>query len=421
MPRILAAAASGALALALALAWARSASLGAREVDAAGEWKTFRELGADAGPGSARLVEAPVARGARVFFELCSADAMDPVRWMGVGRLAIVRLDAPETVFEHAIDERLLGAARRGAGASCVEFARVAELAIEEERMHAAIELAWERSPEALLEVPVRARIVASSRLDGSDLALVAFALVAALALVIALALRAVCPGADDARLGPARALAAVVAVFVAGAALGRVAGGGPAALAVGIALAAAEVGVAYALVRPAEGSDRTTALALARPERPAAAIAWLLAAPVVGLALFAIARLALASAPSSGEAPIEVMVSRPSGMLSFAALAVVAPIAEEVFFRGLIYATLRGRGGVAREAMAIAGSWILFALAHLPQDWGHWGGLTSVCAAGLGLTLLRAASGSTLVPCVAHLVYNGLLLSGGLLTGAAG
>jgi membrane protease YdiL (CAAX protease family) len=114
-------------------------------------------------------------------------------------------------------------------------------------------------------------------------------------------------------------------------------------------------------------------------------------------------------------------MVRFPSGMLSFAALAVAAPIAEEVFFRGLVYATLRGRGGWFRELWAISGSWVFFALGHLPQDWGNWGGLVAVLVAGLGFTMLRSLAGSTLVSCLAHLVYNGLLVLGELLPGEVG
>ena len=40
---------------------------------------------------------------------------------------------------------------------------------------------------------------------------------------------------------------------------------------------------------------------------------------------------------------------------------------------------------------------------------------LVAVMIAGLGFTLMRAASGSTLAPCVAHLVYNGLLATSAL------
>lgn len=142
-----------------------------------------------------------------------------------------------------------------------------------------------------------------------------------------------------------------------------------------------------------------------------------LVLAPIAGLALYRVAGLALSIVPSTGQAPIEAFVSWPSGMLSFAALAVTAPIAEEIFFRGLVYGVLRGDGAGLRSLYAFAGSWIVFAVVHLPQTWGSWGGLLAIAIAALGFTALRAASGSVVVPAVAHLVYNGLLSAQALLS----
>ena len=143
--------------------------------------------------------------------------------------------------------------------------------------------------------------------------------------------------------------------------------------------------------------------------------------APVFGIALHRVAQIALRVVPSTGEAPIEAFVAWPSGMLSFAALAVVAPLAEEVFFRGMVYGVLAGAPNAARPARVLGaafGSWLLFALVHLPQTWGSWGGMLAIAIAALGFTLLRVVSGSVLVPALAHLVYNGLLSAEGLLAG---
>jgi membrane protease YdiL (CAAX protease family) len=43
---------------------------------------------------------------------------------------------------------------------------------------------------------------------------------------------------------------------------------------------------------------------------------------------------------------------------------------------------------------------------------------MLAIAIAALGFTLLRVASGSVLVPALAHLVYNGLLSAEGLLAG---
>lgn len=429
---------SGALAfsaLALAgivvIALGRVGSLEARELDVAG---------APTAAASARLLEAILRDGDHVELELCSGDAMDP-RWESAGSIAMLRTDRAETMFEIPIDARFLEGARRGPGESCVTWARVSGIALDAPEVPIAIELRW----SAAFSEPVRARVMARRPLGSTDLYLVIAALVVGLSLVVVLAIRAPAAGHDEGRAGLVRAVVGVAAVLSAGVAIGMVGHGATVGLAGGLALAAVEVIAAFLLIRPRDGS-RASVLGLERSPRaprwaarflaregdeagveatartlgPPFAIGWLVLAPLAGFGLFLIARVALAAIPSSGEAPVEAFVSWPSGMLSFAALAVIAPIAEEIFFRGLVFGALRGPGGAARTAGAIAGSWLLFALFHLPQDWGSWGGLTSVLAAGLGFTLLRAGTRSTLVPCVAHLVYNGLLASTALLAGAA-
>lgn len=419
-----------ALGLSLVATSIRVAELERRELDAASAWRP-------AGDGGARLLEATLLRGDEVTFELCAADSMDPARWAGAGALAVVRTDLREEMFSLAIDEALLQGAARSADGACVVFARVRELAIDEERVPVAIELT--RVGEAIDAVPVRARVLARRTLGDLDLGLVLLALATGLALVIGLAARAAGDAHDTAAGGALRASIGVGIVVASGITIGALGPGGPTAgLLGGLLLGASELAAAYALVRPGPGGSRTAALGLTRPARPPRwlaapslepgraerlagmfCVAGLALAPLVGVLLFFVARLALALVPSTGQAPVEAFVSWPSGMLSFAALAVVAPIAEEVFFRGLVYGALRGPGGAGREAIAIAGSWLLFALAHAPQDWGNWGGLLAVLVAGLGFTVLRATSGTVLVPCLAHLVYNGLLASSALSAGA--
>jgi membrane protease YdiL (CAAX protease family) len=86
---------------------------------------------------------------------------------------------------------------------------------------------------------------------------------------------------------------------------------------------------------------------------------------------------------------------------LSFLAIVILAPLAEELFFRGWIYGALRAR---------LSASWsvplctIIFAIAH-------WDGMglypIAVLAPGLALTLLREGAGSTKSTFLAHAVYN--------------
>jgi membrane protease YdiL (CAAX protease family) len=181
--------------------------------------------------------------------------------------------------------------------------------------------------------------------------------------------------------------------------------GGSTYGLVAGLLLAVAEVALAVVLV--GGSADR---LGLARPRALWATAAFFVAAPFVGFVLRGFAIWALSNVEATGEAPIEAFVAWPSGLLSFGALAVVAPVAEEVFFRGFVFGAVDdGRWG-GRRALAFLLAWSLFALAHVQQVWGNWGGLLAVTTAGFVFTTLRAVSGSTLVPALAHLVYNALL-----------
>jgi membrane protease YdiL (CAAX protease family) len=83
----------------------------------------------------------------------------------------------------------------------------------------------------------------------------------------------------------------------------------------------------------------------------------------------------------------------------------VLAPLAEELFFRRFVYGVLRP-GGVA---LALAGSTVLFAVAHVTV-YGWWV-LPIDLAAGLILGWQRWASGTWAVPAATHVVANLLIV----------
>jgi membrane protease YdiL (CAAX protease family) len=122
-------------------------------------------------------------------------------------------------------------------------------------------------------------------------------------------------------------------------------------------------------------------------------------------LLLWGTARLSLRLVPATGEAPIQSFVSWPSGLLCFAALGVLLPVGEELLFRGLLFRALQA--WTRRDAVAGMLSWLPFVALHAQQSWGNWGGLCAIAAAGAVLTVLRIASGSVLLPALAHVLYN--------------
>jgi membrane protease YdiL (CAAX protease family) len=135
----------------------------------------------------------------------------------------------------------------------------------------------------------------------------------------------------------------------------------------------------------------------------------WLVAALAVAALLVVTAHLSLELVPATSEAPIQSFVSWPSGMLCFAALGMVLPLGEELFFRGYLYRVALALG----RAAAFWITFVLFVALHAEQSWGNWGGLVAVAVTGLALTGLRAQSGSVLIPALAHVLYNFTLSMG--------
>ena len=112
-----------------------------------------------------------------------------------------------------------------------------------------------------------------------------------------------------------------------------------------------------------------------------------------VGIVAFALGRVL-----GGGHAPA-VMASR------LLALNTLAAVAEEAFFRRLVYARLLVGGEIA----AIVGSAVLFAAVHVTV-YGVWV-LPIDLAAGLLLGWQRQASGSWAVPAATHVFANILVV----------
>lgn len=89
-------------------------------------------------------------------------------------------------------------------------------------------------------------------------------------------------------------------------------------------------------------------------------------------------------------------------------ALVLVAPVAEEIFFRGIVFSAWLREYGVGR---AIIGSAVLFALIH-----GSIFVIPAIFALGIGLALLYHRTGSLPASMAMHATYNGITLALGLL-----
>ena len=377
------------------------------------EHVTLAELAAAEGAtaGSVRLGRAQLTREQHVTFELCAGDAMPPERWTGAMAIAVWRPRAGELMTRSDLTAEVLAQVRRGPELGCLTIGRGV---IGEDDVYA-VEALYDARPTALEEVPLTLSVQAHRALEGVDAGIVAGAWLFAMALVVSLAglRRADAPAeeldlweqeAPGPRIPPeVRVVAAVLALVAGFFVSGFLPAGAALALAAGAALALVEASLALALAPGPGFRRRLSLLAIGRPSR---AWLWFPLALVTGVLLWIIAVLATRLVPSTGVSAVSTFVSWPSGLLSFACLAVLVPLAEELFFRGFVYGVLEARSRV----VAILGAWLLFVLAHAPQTWGQWGALVAILITGLALTALRAVSRSTLVPALAHLVYNGIL-----------
>jgi hypothetical protein len=105
---------------------------------------------------------------------------------------------------------------------------------------------------------------------------------------------------------------------------------------------------------------------------------------------------------------PVRNPLDRPAGRIAISVgfTLVVAPVAEELFFRGVLFRALRDRHGFLLAALGSAG---MFALVHLVPG----GGLenlvlvTATAGMGLGLALLYERRRNLLAPLAAHVAFN--------------
>jgi hypothetical protein len=86
-----------------------------------------------------------------------------------------------------------------------------------------------------------------------------------------------------------------------------------------------------------------------------------------------------------------------------------VAPLAEELLFRGMLYPVLRRKWGVAAAILLTTAG---FALIHFDQLGGAWGPILVIVLVGLILTVVRQLTDSVGSSFAVHLFYNGTIFA---------
>ncbi|MBI4335222.1 MAG: CPBP family intramembrane metalloprotease [Candidatus Omnitrophica bacterium] len=123
--------------------------------------------------------------------------------------------------------------------------------------------------------------------------------------------------------------------------------------------------------------------------------------------AFAAVGRLVADIDPLSPNLPVYFFFSESSfvgTIFTMFSLAIVAPVSEEIFFRGFVYPGINKKFGFYASVLITA---FLFMAVHVPQCAEHPFALVLILIGGILLTLIRALTGSTLMAVIAHALYN--------------
>lgn len=123
------------------------------------------------------------------------------------------------------------------------------------------------------------------------------------------------------------------------------------------------------------------------------------------GILLAVLATYASSLLPPPKELPFDKLLSsRAAALLVIAASVLVAPVVEELVFRGYIYTVLERVWGLVPAVLA---SGLLFGSIHFPQLWPGYVQMALLCLVGVAFSLARARTGNTLASILMHLAYN--------------
>ncbi len=161
--------------------------------------------------------------------------------------------------------------------------------------------------------------------------------------------------------------------------------------------------------LRPHEGFWRTMGF---RPlgqsgTRPANVLYCLLGGVALSLAVASISDLLGKQPPTPFE---DLFQSRPGLIMLMFFGVLVAPLVEELMFRGFLYPVVARRFG---RMAGVIFTGILFGSFHALQLWGAWGLVAMLMGVGIVLTWVRSRTQTVLASLLMHVAYNSTLFVG--------
>lgn len=128
------------------------------------------------------------------------------------------------------------------------------------------------------------------------------------------------------------------------------------------------------------------------------------------GLLLAVMVQFAPTILPDRDTFPLQELFSSSGAAYAVAVFAIlVAPLMEELIFRGVLFSIFEHQVGVR---FAIVSTAALFAAVHIPEYWGAWNHVLFIFFVGLALSLARGVTGSLPPSVVLHLTYNSGLVA---------
>jgi membrane protease YdiL (CAAX protease family) len=128
------------------------------------------------------------------------------------------------------------------------------------------------------------------------------------------------------------------------------------------------------------------------------------------GGGLAVLASLALSLQPDKQGFPLERMFTSRTVSFAIGAFAIsIAPVIEEVVFRGLLFAIFERAVGLRFAVLTTA---VLFAALHIPEYWHAWNHVLIILAVGMVFSLARGVSGSLAPSIFLHIGYNSLIIT---------
>jgi len=135
-------------------------------------------------------------------------------------------------------------------------------------------------------------------------------------------------------------------------------------------------------------------------------------------LLAFTVAMASHAMSMPDQPTPFEELLRDPSSLLLVATFGVaVAPVVEELIFRGFVFSVFERAHGRLAAVVITAGS---FSLIHGPQYGWHWQILVLILYVGVIFGAVRAKTRSIVPPTIIHAAYNMTLVIGLLSAGQA-